>query len=186
MVPVLQLWLPILLSTVLVFLVSYVFHVVLPHHKGDHDDLPDEDAVRHALQGVDLPPGDYVIPKARSAADMQDPAFQKKMEEGPVAFLSALPPGPVRMGGQMAQWFVFSLFVGIFAAYVAGRSVGPGGEYLSVFRFAGVTAFVAYSLALWQLPIFYGRKWRWAATFTFDGLIYGLLTAGVFGWLWPG
>ena len=75
--------------------------------------------------------------------------------------------------------------VGIFAAYIAGRALPSGSPYLSVFRFAGCTAFVGYGLALWQNTIWYHRSWITTFKSNIDGLIYGLLTAGVFGWLWP-
>ena len=45
--------------------------------------------------------------------------------------------------------------------------------------------FSPYAVALWQLSIWYGRSWRITIMYTLDGLIYALLTAGVFGWLWP-
>lgn len=185
MIPLLSLWLPILLAAVLVFIASSVIHLLLPYHRLDADDLPDEESLRRALGPVELPPGSYIVPKARSAADLKDPVFVKKMEEGPVAFLDVRPSGPPNMGPQLGRWFVYALVVGLFAAYVAGRALGPGAPYLEVFRVTGTTAFVGYALALWQMPIFYGKKWTWAVTFTFDGLVYALLTAGVFGWLWP-
>jgi hypothetical protein len=75
--------------------------------------------------------------------------------------------------------------VEIFAAYIAGRALSAGAPYLHVFRFAGATAFVGYSLALWQMSIWYRRAWSSTIKATVDGLIYALLTGGVFGWLWP-
>jgi hypothetical protein len=75
--------------------------------------------------------------------------------------------------------------VSLFAAYIAGRAAGPGTEYLVVFRFAGTTAFVAYGLALWQNSIWYKRSWTTTLKSNLDALIYGMLTGGMFGWLWP-
>ena len=89
------------------------------------------------------------------------------------------------MGAQLVQWFVYCIVVSIFAGYVAGRALGPADSYLHVFRFAGTTAFIGYSLALWQNTIWYKRSWIVTLKSTIDGLIYGLLTAGTFGWLWP-
>ena len=65
------------------------------------------------------------------------------------------------------------------------RALGPGAHYLSVFRFAGTVAFAGYSLGLLQNSIWYKRNWGTTARGMIDGLVYGLLTAGVFGWLWP-
>ena len=66
-----------------------------------------------------------------------------------------------------------------------GRSRATEKVILTVFRFAGVTAFACYSLALWQDSIWYKRAWSTTIKYTFDGLVFGLLTAGTFGWLWP-
>jgi hypothetical protein len=89
------------------------------------------------------------------------------------------------MTGPLVKWFLYCVVVGVFAAYIASRAVEPGGDYLQVFRFAGSTAFLGYTMALWQSSIWYHRSWKTNLINTFDGLIYALLTAGVFGWLWP-
>ena len=91
----------------------------------------------------------------------------------------------IAMGSRFAQWFGYLIVVGVFAGYIAGRALPRGAHYLAVFRFAGCTAFVAYGLALWQNSIWYSRSWATTMRSTIDALIYGLLTAGVFGWLWP-
>ena len=57
-------------------------------------------------------------------------------------------------------------------------------QYLAVFRVAGTTAFIAYAAGFWQQSIWYNRPWSTTLKLTFDGLIYGLLTGGAFGWLW--
>jgi hypothetical protein len=75
--------------------------------------------------------------------------------------------------------------IGVFAAYVAGRALPAPAPYRAVFRFAGVTAFAGYTLALWQNTIWYKRDWMITLESTFDGLVYAALTAGTFGWLWP-
>lgn len=186
MVPITSLWMPILLSAVVVFLASSVIHMVLKYHKTDWHKAPNEDAILGAIRSANTPPGDYVLPAHESAAAMRDPAFQAKMSAGPMAMLTVIPPGPVAMGKNLAQWFAFSVLVGIFTAYITGRALGPGADYMDVFRMAGTTAFVGYSLALLHDSIWYGRKWSTTLKFVVDGLIFGLLTAGVFGWRWPG
>ena len=103
----------------------------------------------------------------------------------PVVVATVMPSGRPAMGAQLVQWFVYCLVVGVFAAYIAGRALGPDADYLAVFRFAGATAFVGYSLALWQNTIWYKRNWVVTLKSTADGLVYGLLTGGTFGWLWP-
>ena len=185
MVPILSLWLPILAAAVIVFVASSLLHMALPYHKGDYAKLPREDDVMEAMRKAGVQPGDYMMPSAGSMAALKDPAFLEKYAKGPVGAMTIMPSGKPTMGPQLAQWFVYCVVVGIFAAYIAGRALQPGAHYLAVFRFAGATAFIGYSLALWQDSIWYKKKWSTTAKNTIDGLIYGLLTGGTFGWLWP-
>jgi hypothetical protein len=185
MVAITSLWLPILLAAVLVFAASSVIHMWLNYHANDLRELPSEDAVMDALRGFDIPPGDYVMPHAGSAASLKDPEFQAKLKAGPVAYMTVLPNGPMAMGSKLVQWFIYCIVVGLFAAYIAGRALGPGAEYLSVFRFTGCTAFVGYGLAMVQDSIWMNKSWSATLKSLFDALVYGLLTAGAFGWLWP-
>jgi hypothetical protein len=185
MVPLPSLWLPILLSAVAVFIASSLIHMVLRYHRHDYRKLPDEDAVRAALRGFNLPPGDYLFPCPTGPNDMKNPAFREKWTQGPVGTMTVKASRIPAMGRYLAAWFVYCIVVEIFAAYIAGRALGPGAPYLQAFRFAGATAFVGYALALWQNTIWYDRSWATTARSTFDGLIYALLTGGFFGWLWP-
>jgi hypothetical protein len=89
------------------------------------------------------------------------------------------------MGMNLVMWFLYTAVMGLFAAYITGRALPVGSTYLHVFRFAGATTFLGYSAALWQMSIWYNRPWSTTIKTTVDGLIYALLTAGVFGWLWP-
>jgi hypothetical protein len=182
-----SLWLPILLSAVLVFVASSIIHMVLPYHRNDLRRLPadKEDEVLDTLRRVGVGPGDYGAPHPRSASGMKDPAFVAKMTKGPVAFMTIARGGPPSMASNLVQWFLYSVVVGLFAAYVTGLAVGPGAPYMTVFRFASVTAFIGYALALPQHSIWYRRDWGATIRSMIDGVIYGLLTGGVFGWLWP-
>lgn len=185
MVPVMSLWLPILLSAVFVFIASSIIHMVLGYHRADFGKVPDEDGVMDALGKFNIPPGDYVIPCAGSTKEMSSPEFIEKCNKGPVAFMTVIENGPPKMGGSLAMWFIYCIVVSIFAAYIGGRALAPGANYLDVFRFVGCTAFIGYTLALLQNSIWYKRNWGATFKSMFDGLIYGLLTAGTFGWLWP-
>lgn len=186
MVTIVSLWLPILLSAVLVFVVSSIIHMALGYHANDFSRLPNEEGVLDALRPFDIPPGEYSFPKPDSFKQMGEPAFQEKMKAGPVGFVTVLASEVPKMGGQLFQWFVYSVIVGVFAAYIASRAVPAGGEYLEVFRFTGATAFFCYAVAGWQASIWYKRAWSTTFKNTFDALVYALVTAGTFGWLWPG
>ncbi len=180
-----SLWLPILLSSVFVFIVSSVIHMASPWHKSDYPKMPDQDKVMDALRPFAIPPGDYMVPRPSRMKDMRSPEFLDKLKKGPVMVVTVLPNGPGSIGKNMVLWFLYSVVVGLFAAYVAGRALPVGARYLSVFRFAGVTAFVGYSVALWQMSIWYRRAWSTTIKANVDGLIYALVMAGTFGWLWP-
>ena len=186
MVPLASLWLPILLSAVFAFLASFVLHMLLPFHRGDMKKVPREDDFLEAMRRLDIPPGDYAAPYAGAPEAMKDPAFVDKMKKGPQVLMTVAPGGPPSMTRELALWFVYLVVVGVFAAYLTGRAVGPGTGYLEVFRFAGTTAFAGYALALAQNSIWYRKNWAATVRSMIDGLVYALLTAGVFGWLWPG
>ncbi len=183
MVPVMSLWAPILLAAVLVFVASSLIHMLLRYHNRDFKKVPSEDAVMEALRRFDIPPGHYIMPYCASSQEMKSPEYIEKRNKGPFAFLHVMTMGS--MGASLAKWFVYCVVVGIFAAYITGRALGPGAEYLAVFRFAGCTAFIGYTLALWQNAIWYRSGLGATIKYTFDGLVFGLLTAGAFGWLWP-
>lgn len=185
MVPVMSLLVPIVVSAVIVFIASSIIHMVLPFHKNDLKRLPREADVLDALRSFSLPPADYGAPLPSSMSDMKSPAFVEKRTKGPVVFLTVMPSGPPSMGTSLTLWFLYSVIVSAFAAYIAGRALTPGVHYLSVFRFVGTSAFMGYSLALVQNSIWWGRNWGMTLRSMADGLLYALLTAGTFGWLWP-
>ncbi|MDH4045698.1 MAG: hypothetical protein OEW06_14705, partial [Gemmatimonadota bacterium] len=159
MVTLASLWMPIVLSAVLVFIISSLIHMMLGYHANDIRRVPDEEAARKAIGPLKIPPGDYSIPRAGSMAEMKDPAYAEKLNQGPVVFLTVLPSGPITMGKSLTLWFAYALLVSFVAAYVASRALEPGAHYLSVFRFVGVTAFASYSLALLQNSIWWSENW---------------------------
>ncbi len=179
------LWLPILVSAVIIFIASSIIHMSPLWHRSDYPAVPDQEAFRNAVGPMAIPPGDYLVPRAANGAEMRSPEFAKKLEEGPVIIMTVMPNLPFAMGSTFVLWFLFCLVVGVLAAYITGRALPPGANYLDVFRFSGATAFIAYSMALWPISIWFKRAWSLTVKGTIDGLIYGLLTAGTFGWLWP-
>ena len=185
MVPLAALWLPILLSAIIVFVASSIIHMAMPWHRNDYARVPDEAGFRTALQPLAIAPGDYMVPRANSMEEMKAPEFLERVHQGPNIVMTVLPNAPFSMGRNLALWFVYLVVVAIFAAYVAGRALPAGSPYLSVFRFVGATAFLGFAVALWQMSIWYRRAWSTTIKATIDGLIYALLVAGTFGWLWP-
>lgn len=185
MVSLTSLVVPILVSAVIVFIASSLIHMVLPYHKGDFRSVPKEDEVQAALRPFNLPPGDYFLPRPSSTAGMKSPEYLEKVRKGPVLVMTVMPSGQMSMGRNLALWFVYLLVVSFLSAYISGRALATGASYLAVFRFVGSTAFLSYSLALIQTSIWYHKSWGTTLKSMFDGLVYALLTAGTFGWLWP-
>ena len=185
MTDLLMLWLPILLSAVIIFIVSSIIHMLSPWHKSDYPKMPDEDKVMDALRPLNIPPGDYVVPRPSGREEMQSPEFKEKMKSGPVMMLTVFPNGQSSMGMSLILWFLNLVVIGFFVAYVAARTLPIGADFLHVFRLVGVTAFMGYAVALWQMSIWYRRAWITTIKATVDGLIYAILTAAIFGWLWP-
>lgn len=185
MVTVGSLWLAIVLATVLVWIASALIWMALPHHKTDYSPLPDEEAARQVLGSQRLSPGQYNIPHYTSMEEIKQPGGRQKYQQGPVAFLTILPNRLPPMPQNMVLTVVYYLIVSTIVAYVASRSLAPGAEYLSVFRLTGVVAWLAYGFALVPDAIWFGRPWSNVFKTLIDALVYGLLTAGAFGWLWP-
>lgn len=185
MVSLANLWLPILLSAVFVFVASSVVHMVLRYHQRDYTQLPNEDAVRAAIRTGNPHPAQYIIPFAAGMEAMRSPETQQKFAEGPVAVLNIRPAGVPSMGPSMIQWFVFGILISLGAATVASLTVACGASYPHVFRVVGLVAWLGYAGG--QIPgsIWMGKPWSVTFKDVFDSLLYGLLTAGTFGWLWP-
>lgn len=183
-VPLTALWLPILLSAVFVFVASSIMHMVLPYHKSDYQKLPDEDKVRDVLRSVSVQRGLYMFPHC-SHEQMKSPETAAKFKQGPVGTLTILPSAPPNMGKYLGLWFAFCLVVGVFAAYLAGRTLAPGTHYLQVFRVAGTAAFLAYGVGNLANGIWKGLPWSVVIKEVIDGLVFALLTGGTFGWRWP-
>jgi len=178
------LWLPILLSAVIVFIASSIMHMVLPYHKSDYRQLPDEDKLLPSLRAAGLQRGLYIFPHC-THKEMNSPATQEKYKQGPVGMLTIFTSGPPAMPKFLAMWFVYCLIISIFVANLTAYTVVSVAPYRQVFRVAGIAAFLAYGLANLSNGIWKGQPWGNVIKEVVDGLVYALLTAGTFGWLWP-
>jgi hypothetical protein len=180
------LWIPTLLSAVFVFVASTIIHMAFQWwHRSDYGKVPQEDKVMELLRPIAIPPGDYVVPGSSGSAEMRTPEFAEKLKKGPVMVLTVMPNGMFKMGKSLALWFLYLLAVSHLAGYVACHALPVGARYTAVFRIVGVTSFLGFSAAIWQMSIWYHRSWCTTIKSTIDGLLYAGLTAGTFGWLWP-
>ncbi len=186
MVELSQLWLPILLSGVAVFFISFCMWMVLPHHKSDWKGLPDEDGMMKFLRESGARGGvQYTFPHCSDAAQMKDPAWLEKYNRGPKGYLVMKADGPINMGASMTTSFVFNVITALLVAYVATMALPVGADGRLVFRFTWTVSFLANSFGLVWGSIWFGRTWSSTFKEMFDGLIYSLATAGLFVFFWP-
>jgi len=177
---------PIFLSAVLVFIASALIWMVMPHHKTDFKTLPNEDAVRAALNAGKAGAGQYMIP-AGGMESANDPARIKKLQEGPVGLLTLRQaPVTMAMGPMLVQSFVYYVAVSFVVAYLTSRTIPHGTEYLQVFRAVGTISWLAYGFGVIPESIWFGRPWSNTVKTLADALVFALLTAGTFAWRWPG
>ena len=176
-----DLWLPILVAAVIVFVVSALVWMVLPWHKSDFRRTPDEERVRGALRG--LAPGYYMVPYFTDPAELKDEAVRQKYIDGPQVFVTVIPNGLPNMTPKLVMSFLYYLVVGTACAYVLSRTLPADAPYMRIFCVTGATAFLAYGFAYVQDSIWFGRPWSLTAKSLLDAAIYAALTAGTFGWL---
>jgi hypothetical protein len=179
------LWLPILLAAVFVFAVSAVIQMGPFWHRSDFPALPDENRARAAIGALQVPPGEYTLPRCSSMNEMRSPEFLQKMTEGPVWLIAVRPNGVPNIGKSLLQWFVLALVIALFAGYLTSHALPPGAHYLTVFRFIATSAFMAFAMGTFMDSIWYSRSWALSFKLALDGLIYACVMGGTFGWLWP-
>jgi hypothetical protein len=185
MVSLTGLWLPILVSAVMVFITSSVIWMLLPYHRTDWKKLPNEEAAMNTLRDQGIAPGMYVFPHAMGE-DLKAEDVRARFQRGPVGFLMVRPTeGALSMGSNLIQAFIFYVVVSFFVAYLGSATLPMGTDYLKVFQVTGASAFMAYGMANVVNAIWFGVSWSFVAKSFFDALVYGCVTAGVFGSMWP-
>ncbi len=181
----LSLWLPILLSAVFVFIASSLVHMVFKWHNSDYLKLPNEDEIRDAIRKENPAPGQYVLPYCADMKEMGGPEMQKKYMDGPLGMLYLRANGLPKMGPSMISWFLYTAVVALFAGVLTQHALPVGAHYRSVFNRVALAAFMAYGLGGVPAAIWMGKPWRVVIKELADAIIYSLLMAGTFGWLWP-
>ncbi|MDB4908029.1 MAG: hypothetical protein JWO05_2813 [Gemmatimonadetes bacterium] len=185
MVGIAALWMPIIVSAVFIFIALTLIHALLGWHKSDMAMVPDEAKVMETLRTLNAPPGDYRFPFSNDVNEMKSPAFEEKMRQGAVGSMTILPNGDMNMGRMFGLWFVYTILVAVLVAYVTGSTRPAGTPFAEIFRLSGTVAFCCYVVAHWQNWIWWGKGTRFTVTYSLDGVIFALVTAATFGWLWP-
>lgn len=185
MISITQLWLPMLVSAVGVFVASSLVHMVFKWHNKDYRKLPNEDDVAATLRKSGLPPGQYVIPYCMEMKDLQTQDMQQKFSEGPVGYINLRPNGVPNMGKSLGQWFALTLFVALLATVVAAIALPIGAAQEPAFDITFLVTFAAYACGSISGGIWKGQTWRAVAIDLLDAFIYAAVTGVAFALLWP-
>ncbi|MFT7616719.1 MAG: hypothetical protein ACI97A_000347 [Planctomycetota bacterium] len=180
-----ELWLPIILSAVGVFVVSSIIHMATPMHKKDWAHLDGEEDILADMRKGDIKPGNYMFPAAQDMKDMSNPEYIAKCERGPVGYMIILPSKIWDMNKSLLHWFLYSLLISVMTAYVSEFALKGPQEFSEVFRLSGTVATIAYALASFPDSIWKGIKWDVTFRFMVDGIFYGLTTGAIFAAMWP-
>lgn len=182
---ILPLWLPILAASIAVFIASSILHMVIPWHKTDYKQLPDESAVNDALRGA--APGEYRTPWTTSMEEMKTPEYQEKVRRGPVAVIGVFAPSPdFGFKKALGLWFLYVLVVSWLSSHIAHAILHDGTpSFYMILHTVGISAWLAYGLGQAHQSIWGPKPWRATVKNLVDGLVYAAITGSVFGWLWP-
>lgn len=184
MVELAQLWLPVLVSAVAVFFASAVIWMALPYHKADIRFLPNERDFDNAIEPLNIKPGLYMFPNCEHAKDMKNQAFQERFKSGPWGTITIWAKAP-NFGMNLLKTFMVYLIISVFVAYITGLALGPGTDYMRVFRVAGAGAVLGHCFGSLANDFFLGKPTRFIITSFIDGVIFALIVAGVFAAMWP-
>ncbi|MCG8436123.1 MAG: hypothetical protein MJA83_19055 [Gammaproteobacteria bacterium] len=184
-ISLLQLWLPILAGGVLAWIASGLIHMLLKYHNSDYLKLPNEDEVMGAVRNGSPPIGLYTFPHCADMSAMNDEGVQQKFKNGPVGIITVFPNGLPNMPVMLGQQIAFFIIGNALIAYCATLALTAGADFMPVFRFCTAVGFLAYGWATIPYSIWFGHPWSMTFKYIIDALIYALVVAATFAWLWP-
>lgn len=186
-----HLWLPILVSGVAVWFASALAWMAVGHHKKDRDPIPGgtagEQEFMDAVRRMNIQPGNYGFPdfcqhdNLRGKEKME--ALKALYDRRPMGILRIW--GEMNMGTNMLLTFLFYLFTSAVIAYLAWSVMPRGERFGQVFQVVGTAAILAYCFSSFPNDLWFQKKRRAMVMDWIDGIVFGLITAAVFAWLWP-
>lgn len=179
-----EIWLPILIASVVVFFASSIMWMLLPHHHKDIQFLEDkESGYIDAVKSLGIAPGLYMYPGC-DHSDMKSDEVKGRWNAGPWGVLTVY-PGKPNFAMNLIKTFIAFLVITVFVGYITGIGIAPGADYLHVFRVAGATAVLGHCMGGLCGAFFMGKPTRFIITDFIDGVVYALITAGIFASMWP-
>ena len=179
-----QLWLPIIIATVCVFFASSIIWMLLPYHKPDIKFIPNEGEFDEAISKLNIAPGFYMYPNCQDAKDMKGDAFKARWKSGPWGTINVLGQQP-NFGINLLKTFIAYGVITVMVAYIAGLAMGPGADYMEVFRVVATAGILGHCMGALAGSFFMGTPTRFIITSFIDGVIFALITAGVMASMWP-
>lgn len=183
-VSITQLWLPILIATVCVFFASSIIWMLLPYHKPDIKAIPNEAEFDEAINKLGIAPGFYMYPNCQNAKDMKSEAFKARWESGPWGTINVMGHQP-NFAMNLLKTFIAYGLITVMVAYISGMALGPGADYMNVFRVVATAGILGHCMGALAGSFFLGTPTRFIVTCFIDGVIFALITAGVFASMWP-
>jgi hypothetical protein len=89
------------------------------------------------------------------------------------------------MGKSLGLWFVWTLVVASFASLVALHTIPLNGDAHMAAHVIALISFVMYGAGSVQDFIWMGKPFSSMMKYLLDALIYSVVTALSFMWLWP-
>lgn len=184
MTALIDLWMPIVASALVVFILSALAWTALPHHKGDVKHCPQQDGLTDAIKSLGIAPGNYMFPCCENPKDHSSDEFKAVNDAGPWGSLNLWSAKP-NMGKNLGLTFILVLVISVMVGYITGLSRHPGAEFAQVFRVATTVAFMCHVLGGGLNGIWFGKSLRFFITDAVDGLVYSFATGAIFAWFWP-
>ena len=175
------LFLPIVLSAIVLFFCSFLSWMVLRLHAKDWGKLKNEDDFLKATKDLELTEGSYMFPHCNGSSDMKSEEFKKKMQEGPNGVITVFPKTDMRRN--LGLTFLYFLVVSFCLAYLTSLAHERGAEFMEIFRFVSTAGLMTYLAAIICHAIWFNSR---IIGHIIEALIYAVVTGAIFGWLWPG
>lgn len=180
---VFDLWLPILLAGVATHVASTLAWMVLPHHKPEWKKLPAEDELLGLLDAHQSPAGQYMFRFCEDSAQMNSDEFKRKLQGGCKGML-VLWDTPLNMGKAIGLTVAYFLLAAFLIGYIASIAFAPGEtDKLDIFALVFTAGVLCHALGPYPAAFWFRQK---TAMTVVDGLVFALITAGIFTLLWPG
>ena len=176
------LWLPILVATVVLWVLSFVAWVVLPHHFGDFKKLDSENEMMELVKQANIPAGNYMFPYSGTKPEQDSKEYQDRYTEGPRGTLNVY--NMPNMGINMAQTILYFLITSLTIACITNVACPAGDaetDFMKVFRIAGTIGVLTYASSGVLHKIWFKAK-QW--TDMLDGAVYGVALGLIFAALW--